>query len=712
MNAAVPRHRPHLCGGRVPQTDSSGVRPGRRARRRRRALRFVGAAAFALLLLLVFPSLASADNVPTPPTPSTTPTDTRLTPNPQPGPSPLPPGSGTTPTPTTPGTPSGTGGSGSTSQPAPADGQGSPTGDDAPVDPCATDDTDCLPQPSAPAPPSPQTTPTAPDTTTGTGGGGGVIGWITRGITNAINSFFRGLVTAALNPLLDLLGRTLLTTPKPSDVPAIGELWSTSWEITVAGYGLLIMIGGITVMSFQTVQTRTSIKEIAPRIPLGFLAAALSQFMAGKAIELVNPLPAAILGQGLDPDSASKTLKTIILGAIVPSPGGYDKSIFVIFLGLFLAGSVVALLCTYIARVTITVVLIGAAPFALAGHALPQTEKMAFWWWRAFFSCLGIQIAQSFVLIASFKVFFTPGGFTVFGPTPDGVVNLLAALTLIFFLFKIPFWLLQSARIGNGSGILGRVVRAYVMGRALGLLGGRSGRRTAPPGLGRGRGRANPRRSGGPGGRGRPDRGSTDPYARVEADADGQLLLPLTRVPRVRRPGPARGAPRPPRPAPGPGRQGPRHRQLTLPFDQAVAPGGRYLAGEGGAWVDRDGQYLLPFEVDHIRPPAAGRTARRPAPTTAGARPPASGHPAGPRARQLELPFDPYRGIRPDRSGQYALPLEGLRRTPRPPRAAPPAPLPTARPMPSPRPAAPRYRQLMLPQMPRRTPPRPPQPDR
>ncbi|WP_256804653.1 hypothetical protein [Frankia sp. ACN10a] len=370
-------------------------------------------------------------------------------------------------------TPSSGGSTPSTSNPP---GGGTGTGTSSP--PCADDDADCLPQPTAPPPPTPHTTPTTPDTGDGGGGGGGgAVGWITRGITSAINSFFRSLVTAALNPLLDLLGRTLLTTPKPSDLPAIGELWTTSWGITVATYSILIMIGGITIMMFQSVQARTSIKEITPRIPLGFLAATLSQFLAGKAIEIANPLPAAILGQGLDPDTASQQLRNIILGAIAPpigptgATGVVNRSIFFIFLGLFLAGSIVALLCTYIARITITVALIGIAPLALSGHALPQTEKIAYWWWKAFFSCISIQISQSFVLIASFKVFFAPGGFTVFGPKPDGLVNLLAAITLIYFLFKIPFWMMPKIGQGGGS-VLGRIVRAYVTGRALGLLGG------------------------------------------------------------------------------------------------------------------------------------------------------------------------------------------------------------------------------------------------
>lgn len=302
-----------------------------RLRRRSRGLLLAGTAAFALLLAVVVPSVATA--APAPPAPSSAPsTDTPgytgPTPDPRPGPSPVPPGqeAPTTPRP-----------SGGETTPAPdAPGtrpEGGGTGSNAP---CPADDPNCATRPQAPSPPSPHTTPPAPDTG---GGGGGIVGWITNAINDAITAFFRTLVTAALNPLLDLLGRTLLTTPEPSQLPAIREMWSTSWAISLTAYGTLIMFGGITVMSLGTVQSRISIKEVAPRIPVGFLAAGLSQFLATKAIQVANALPGAILGQGLNPDTAAGQLKNIVLGAIVPTPGGFGRSVFVIFLGLFLAGA-------------------------------------------------------------------------------------------------------------------------------------------------------------------------------------------------------------------------------------------------------------------------------------------------------------------------------------------------------------------------------------
>ena len=45
---------------------------------------------------------------------------------------------------------------------------------------------------------------------------------------------------------------------------------------------LLVLIGGIIVMSHETLQTSYSAKEIAPRIVLGFLAANLSMVLMSQ----------------------------------------------------------------------------------------------------------------------------------------------------------------------------------------------------------------------------------------------------------------------------------------------------------------------------------------------------------------------------------------------------------------------------------------------
>jgi len=531
-------------------------------------------------------------------------------------------------------------------------------------------------------------------------------------VSNAINDFFRGVVTAALNPLLDLLSGTLLTTPELGSLPGLAQLWSNSWQIVLACYGLLVLVAAIVIMSFETLQTRYTAKQIAPRIVVGFLAGALSLWAATRAVEITNSLSRAVMAGGVDPAGAGQALRDITLGSLA-------SGIFEVLIGLLLVGMVLALLVGYIIRVALTIILVAGAPVALMFHALPQTEHIAYWWWKAMGGCLAIQIVQSLTLITALRVFLAPGGFSPFGPTPGGLVNLLVACALMYVLFKIPFWVLGSIRGGGGRSFVGSLVRGFIAYKTFGLISGRgskSGSGAAASRGGRGRG-------------GRTDGdGSGDAYANVRADSNGQYMLPLTGLRRVR---PARPPSGDTPPAPEAGLRG-RGRQLALPLGEDW-PENRPVLG-------RDGQYRLPIDVPRrastpATPPSRGTAPPGPAPRRPRAgvqlelpldpykgnrarpdgqyalpldgvrrvpRTPPPVPPApprrtagGPRPRQPELPFDPYRGNRPDRSGQYPLPLDDLRRVPRRPTTAP-APASPVRPTPS---AAPRGggQQLRLP---------------
>lgn len=567
-----------------------------------------------------------------------------------------------------------------------------PTSTPAPTSPVCTGE-GCIPQPLTSMP-----SPSGSDT--GTPGGDSDSGDADCGITNiggcitnAINAFFRGAVTDALNPLLDLLSKTLLTTPTPDSLPRVGELWNNSWQILLASYALLVLIAGVLVMGYETVQTRHSLKEIAPRIVVGFLAGALSLWVATQGITIANGLAQAVMGGGLQASATADVLKGLVLGS-------FNGGIFIIFVGIFLAGMLTVLLIAYIVRVALTIILIAGAPLALMFHALPQTEGIAKWWWKAYGGVLAIQVGQSLTLITAIKVFLAPGGFTLFGPSRSGLVNLLVALALMYILFKIPFWIMGSIRGGGGRSLVGSLLRGFLTYKTFGLLGGGGGRRPRSSGDGRG----------GTGGG-----GPTNPYAHTRTTANGQYVLPLAGVRRTR------PAPKP-RPARTPKPSGVAGRQLALPLGDDWP--------ENKPVLGRDGQYRLPLDVERVKPtppspspsPTGPRGGRRRGqqlqfefdpyrsnrPTSSGqyplplgmtraprpANPPAPATPPRPRPHpsgtQLELPFDPYKGNRPTRSGQYSLPLDGVHRVSP---ATPASPPPVA----SPRPAARSGRQLRLP---------------
>ncbi|WP_263249597.1 hypothetical protein [Saccharopolyspora rosea] len=227
-------------------------------------------------------------------------------------------------------------------------------------------------------------------------------------VSEAMAGFFTSIVAPGLKDALGFLGGTLLATPKLDEVPVMGEIWEHSRQIVLISYSLVVTIAGLVVLAYQTLQTRTSIKEILPRVAIGFIAANLSMLLAGYAIDLANALSQAILGSNLDADQIGQSMTDTFMHEMDTG------SVFLLLIALALLVMVVVVLLTYVVRIMITIVLLAAAPVLLMCHALPHTEPIALWWWKAFAGTLVIQIGQSFALVAAVKLFFLPGGIALF----------------------------------------------------------------------------------------------------------------------------------------------------------------------------------------------------------------------------------------------------------------------------------------------------------
>ncbi|XVS62031.1 hypothetical protein ACQPYE_27685 [Actinosynnema sp. CA-299493] len=292
-------------------------------------------------------------------------------------------------------------------------------------------------------------------------------------IGEGIAGFLHLLVGESLNVLLSWVGSSLLSTPTLADLPRVGEIWEQSRLFVVAVYSLLVMLAGLLVMGHESVQARYSFREIAPRVVVGFLAANLSLIVGDHAIRLANAATMAVLGDGLDPQTSGKAVTELFVSLVANSlvTGGLFAGALSVVLTILL----VALLVGYIVRVALTVILLAGAPLPLMCHGLPQTEGLAYWYWRAGAGVLGIQVGQSLTLICALKVFLQPGGFHFFGaPTADGLVNLLVLISLIWVLVKIPGWIMRQVQIGGGRhSLVGGLARAFVVGKTMGLLGGR-----------------------------------------------------------------------------------------------------------------------------------------------------------------------------------------------------------------------------------------------
>lgn len=497
-------------------------------------------------------------------------------------------------------------------------------------------------------------------------------------VVNAISGFLGTLLEQVIKPVRELLADTLLATPDVTRQPDVRRLWSAVLGIAGAVYVLFVTAGGITVMGYETVQARYSLKQIAPRLLLGMAAAATSLTVMRKAIDLSNALAHSIMATDLS-DAARGTVERILPFA---SPGA---KLYLQFLALIAVCLVLATLIGFFVRTAVMALLAVCAPLALACHAHPMTDPIARLWWRALAGCLIIQVAQSMTFVLGVKLFFAPGAVALGLPKADQLGSSLAGLALFWVLFKIPGWALQIILRGSPAGHLRapagvRMLKSLAMYRLMGsYLPSRfpSGRRSAGgnPGPGRGSGGLAPPARG-PGGGG-PGRGGGAPGDGRGGHPPGQGSGNGPRPSGLG--GTAVAAPVGNPPAPGPTGAAPvrRARMATAPTPAArVAPGPSGMRrqsppGRGAALG--------------LRAPRVPTAATRPVPARRAERPPAS---ATNRPDPGARPSRPARHEQPGRHAQSTSP-------------SPPA----ARPTP-----APRTRQLTLPIPAERVRPRPPRP--
>jgi hypothetical protein len=238
-----------------------------------------------------------------------------------------------------------------------------------------------------------------------------------------IDSWFRGLVTDALNPMLDLVGKTVLATPQVAGQGEVGQIWLISLGIADGLLVLFLLAAGALLMTNETLHSRYALKDALPRIAFGAITANASLSLSGQLIAFANALSSGFLAGGVDPAQASIQLKDFILGAVAGS------GIFVILLGLVAAALAVVLLILFIVRATVVLILIAGAPVMLITHALPQTDGLARLWWRGMTAALGVQVAQALVLATAVRVFFNSGGRAALGLSVTGnLIDLLVCL--------------------------------------------------------------------------------------------------------------------------------------------------------------------------------------------------------------------------------------------------------------------------------------------
>jgi hypothetical protein len=287
-------------------------------------------------------------------------------------------------------------------------------------------------------------------------------------VQRAVTGLLCGLVTEALNPVLETLGTSVLATPDLTSNEQIRQIWTANLVIANTLLVLLVIAAGFLVATRESLQTQYGPRELIPRLIVAALSANLSLPLIGIGIELLTAITATIAGQDVDPNAALQALSE----TLQPGPLG---SILGTLLLIAIVVMAIIVLFSFIVRVAVLVCLIIVAPFALLAHALPGTEPLAHVWWRALAGCGAIQFGQTIVLVGGVRVFLTPAGPTILGlpATADGWIRILVALVMLWLLAKIPIWVKEYMWL-RSRGVLRQAIYAILLLSALASRG-RSG---------------------------------------------------------------------------------------------------------------------------------------------------------------------------------------------------------------------------------------------
>lgn len=390
-----------------------------------------------------------------------------------------------------------------------------------------------------------------------------------------------GFIADAIEFTVTLAALPALATPPPTE--GIRTIWGEHLTVANSLYVLVVIVAGILLMSYQTVQTSAGVKELLPRVVLGFIAANSSFLLTEMMRELANGIAVNLLDGAATVENVTETLVRVF-----DNPAGEA----LVLLLLMLVGSMLSFffMLAAILRIVLWILLTAVSPLALACHALPQTEGLARLWWRAMCALMIIQVGQAIVLRLMVVLFLSRNAAPTFIEAAENVIDVLLIICCMYVLVRIPFWAFkrvftyQNSPLVKGTKLVASLLIFRGLGKAFAAKKGAASasraatsrhtllRSSPPPSAPAGSSTGPARRWHQPE---LPDVGSRSPYRQdalpdVDRQIDRRAQARLRERRRYYQPELTR--PSPPRQEPPPGRRDPQPRQEPLPQARHLPP--------------------------------------------------------------------------------------------------------------------------------------------
>lgn len=264
---------------------------------------------------------------------------------------------------------------------------------------------------------------------------------LTQVLIDAVAGFIQNIVESSTSPIVNGVIEFLTTTPTLLDNSVVRQFWLVSLGIVNVLFVLVVALVGLQLMSASTFGfEEIEIKQILPRLGLGFLLANISLFLANYAIITCNALVTTIL------NNTGGINRAWVVDAINPTAliTGSTPLITLIFLVIFLVVSI-GLLLMYVMRLIIVALLAVLSPFAFLMWSLPKYSDFATILMKTylvsvfvvFVHVVMVQLASAFIALPDHS--------------ENSLVSIATGIGLFFVLLKTPHTMMQMVMYSSGT---------------------------------------------------------------------------------------------------------------------------------------------------------------------------------------------------------------------------------------------------------------------
>ncbi|WDQ02242.1 hypothetical protein PVK74_10690 [Micromonospora chalcea] len=298
-----------------------------------------------------------------------------------------------------------------------------------------------------------------------------MVDWLMDGLV----SWLAEKVVDLLGGLLAFLTSSIFVSPDVTVLPQVASIAGKSALVVNACFILAIVAVGVAAMVGGSVEMRYGIKELIPRLVVGFVLSAFAVPMTGVLIDIANALTVSMAGTSAPTTEAVTFVRARIASAMTDESGALLMAI----IGLLIVVLMFMLVGTWLVRIGVLVVLAGVAPVALACYATPWTQGAADLWWRTLLGCLATPTLQAVAFSAGISLLIDPEANLpiLLGLPGSDTVNLMLVIVVLWVTIKIPRMMRQYVTRTGSPNIGGILLRAvFIQGVTRHLPLGRLGR--------------------------------------------------------------------------------------------------------------------------------------------------------------------------------------------------------------------------------------------